>query len=132
MGAVAFTVTKRVDAIRITLPAGDLTDGDGKPLRGVPLRHGGAWSILVDLATGQIHGWPAGRALRVCAKVCDAGFYHLLSEGFEVARLHGYVPNGVVPGDCGDYVDLHIDAAGRITNWPAEIDLSEFDDSEED
>ena len=39
--------------------------------------------------------------------------------------VQDYVPHGVVPGEYGDYVILKIDK-GRIVNWPAKPDVSEF------
>lgn len=131
-----FTVTKRVavDAVGLAIPLDDIHDGEGKPVKGLPLRKRGSsvWSIVIDLATGQIKGWPAGKPRRVCAKVVDAGTYFLLSGGREVARLEGYVPQPI-PGMGDKYIDLDVDATGRVTNWddPADVDLSAFDDSEE-
>lgn len=37
-----------------------------------------------------------------------------------------YVPNGIVPGEYGDYIDLKINADGIITNWPKNPDCSKF------
>lgn len=85
------------------------------------------WRAKVDIDTGVIEGWPQGEARKMFVKVCDAGIYTLLdAAGNELARLDGYVPHGVVPGEYGDYVSLAIDETGRITNWPKNPDVSEF------
>ena len=81
--------------------------------------------MLID--TGVIEGWPCGQKRHMHVKVCDEGLYTLYdAEGHQVARLDGYVPHGVVPGEYGDYVILDIDENGTITNWPKQPDISEF------
>lgn len=87
-----------------------------------------AWVASVDIDTGAIAGWPQGDKRNMHVKVCDAGTYRLIdSEGNEVAaRVNDYVPNGVVPGSYGDYVELEIDENGIITNWPKHPDISGF------
>jgi len=85
------------------------------------------WAAVVDIDTGIIASWPQGIARKMHVKVCDAGLYTLFdADGNSVARIDGYVPHGVVPGSYGDYVELTIDENGKITNWPAKPDISEF------
>lgn len=92
-----------------------------------------SWVALVDIDTGAITGWPKGDKRSMHVKVCDAGFYKLInSDGELIATKCGYVPNGVVPGAYGDYVELEIDENGIITNWPKNPDISEFFREEED
>jgi len=88
------------------------------------------WQARVDIDTGVIEGWPQGDAREMNVKVCDQGRYTLLdADSKEVARIiDDYVPNGVVPGEYGDYVELSIDETGRITNWPEKPDVSAFFD----
>lgn len=87
------------------------------------------WRAKVDIDTGIIQEWPQGDAREMFVKVCDAGIYSLIdAQDNEVAKLDGYVPHGVVPGEYGDYVSLVIDENGRITNWPKSPDVSEFFD----
>lgn len=56
----------------------------------------------------------------VYVKACDQGHYTLLDEGGNIIgeRSDDYVPNKVIPGDYGDYIDLRIDLeTGQIDNW---------------
>lgn len=127
---VKITVNRPVELelakIRVTLP---VRYGDEDIPDDFPLRHGDQWNAVIDLETGIIEGWPAGRAGKLSMKVCDEGVYELLGpDGFAVSRLQDYVPD-VVPGDFGDYVNLEIDSTGRITNWEfpeRASDLTEF------
>ena len=93
-----------------------------------PLRFGDVWNVFVEIDTGCIPGWPVGQAGKLSMKVCDRGTYELLDANMEqIAVLESnYVPHGVVPGRYGDYIELNIDANGRITNWPKRVDVSEF------
>ena len=53
--------------------------------------------------------------------------YVLYSNEEKVAtREDDYVPNAVIPGEWGDYIDLQIAADGTITNWPKKPDVSAF------
>ena len=89
------------------------------------------WKCSVIVDTGQIEGWPVGDARTLHIKVCDAGLYTLYdSEGNGVAVIDGYVPNGLVPGSYGDYIEMDIDENGIITNWPKRPDLSDFFEDE--
>lgn len=93
-----------------------------------PMRDGDMWIAEVDVDTGQIFNWPEGRSGVVHMKVCDCGTYRLFdADGKEVAAIEGdYVPNRVVPGQYGDYIDLQINGSGVITNWPKNPDFSDF------
>lgn len=93
-----------------------------------PLRVGDAWKAIVDIDTGMIHDWPVGQAGELSMKVCDQGTYQLLDENMILIAFieDDYVPHGVVPGRYGDYIELNIDATGRIANWPKRVDVSEF------
>lgn len=89
-----------------------------------------SWVAYVDVDTGKIKDWPQGDAREMHVKVCDAGTYRLFDdEGVAVAAIiNNYVPNGIVPGSYGDYVELKIDETGTITNWPKSPDISKFFD----
>lgn len=94
----------------------------------MPLRVGDDWKPIIDLETGIIRDWPAGKTASVHYKVCDAGVYHLLNEeGETVLTKEGYVPSILSPGGSGygDYVIMDIDENGKIDGW--EVDLSDFD-----
>lgn len=92
-----------------------------------------AWVAKIDIDTGKIHDWPQGEVREMFCKVCDAGIYSLFDEkGCQLAEISGYVPNGIVPGEYGDYVDLKINADGVITNWPKHPDISAFFGDDED
>jgi len=93
-----------------------------------------AWVAKVDIDTGRIEGWPTGDVRSMHVKVCDAGSYYLTDEAGEVvaSRVNDYVPNGVVPGSYGDYVELEIDGDGIITNWPKHPDISGFFNKDSD
>lgn len=101
-----------------------------------PHRSNNSWSVTIDIDSGQILEWPSGEELDLYMKVCDLGFYNLLNPNREsVASIeNGYVPHGLVPGECGDYIDLKISPTGLITNWPKpdEIDLGAFFGEDED
>lgn len=118
--------TVEVDAIRISL-GGRAFDDPSEDWSGLPLfdAEKGEWTVDVDLATGRIKGWPGG-AFDLFTKICDEGIYTLLQGDAEIVAIAGYVPNGVVPGEDGDYVEMKIAADGTITNWPRNPDLSKF------
>ena len=85
------------------------------------------WRVTVEIDTGYIHGWPKGEPREMHVKVCDEGIYTLQDkEGNDLAQIAGYVPNDVVPGSYGDYIELTIDENGVITNWPKNPDISRF------
>lgn len=97
-----------------------------------PLRNGDMWSAKVEMDSGKIIDWPADPRFQECRldmKVCDSGRYTLYTlygdHWDKVAELQDYVPHGVVPGEYGDYVELHI-KNGVIVNWPRNPDLSTF------
>ena len=93
----------------------------------IPLRDGERWRLKIDLSTGTIDGWPEGVTAQTHYKVCDDGIYSLIgSDGAEVAKKDGYVPDMLSPNGrgYGDYVILDIGPDGVIAGW--EADLSYF------
>lgn len=97
-----------------------------------PLLNGENWKATVMVGSGQILDWPEGEEREMYCKVCDAGTYTLLDDqGEEVATINGYVPNGIVPGEYGDYVHLKISGDGVITNWPEHPRIDEFFEDDE-
>lgn len=99
-----------------------------------PLRDGDMWKGTVEINTGKILDWPVGKSGDMYMKVCDEGSYYLLdAEGKEVLSIEGnYVPNNLIPGEFGDYIELNIDKNGIITNWPKRPSLEDFKINEED
>lgn len=96
-----------------------------------PHREGDRWKATIDVETGQIQDWPQGKTGSFDMKVYDEGTYTLIDqEGNEVAKIdEDYVPNGLVPGSYGDYVEMEINKDGIVTNWPTHPSFHEFDDS---
>lgn len=93
-----------------------------------PGRTGDILEMTIDLDKHRIDNWPKGRTEEVYMKVVDEGFYYLLdTEGNEIAAIEqDYVPNGLIPGEYGDYIELNIDETGTITNWPKNPDTRQF------
>lgn len=92
-----------------------------------PMRNGDIWAAMIEVDTGEIVGWPKGQEGSFYMKVCDSGSYELLDAGMTtLAKLEDYVPNDLIPGEYGDYVDLKINKEGIITNWPKNPSVSEF------
>jgi len=125
-----------VTHIKITLP---VNYGEEDIPNDFPLRKGDMWQAMVNIDTGKIENWPEHPRFQECSlhmKVCDGGTYTLYSY-FEdhwdkvSKREQEYVPNGVVPGTYGDYVELDI-KNGIITNWPKKPDLRAFFEMEDD
>ena len=97
-----------------------------------PMRSGNMWNATIDIETGKIFDWPQGKSGDLYMKVCDEGSYYLLDENDEeILSIEGdYVPNKLIPGTYGDYIDLKIDSTGTITNWysDSEISIEDFED----
>ena len=91
-------------------------DTDGTLIYG---REGDIWKVRINLATGEIEGWPQGTEASVHYKVCDQGCYWLAdADGRRLAKwLSDYVPNDFLcHGDSGygDYIILDIGPDGKI------------------
>lgn len=99
-----------------------------------PLRDGDMWRATIDIDTGVIKDWPQGKSGDMYLKVCDEGIYEIFDENYSsIGKLdQEYVPNELVPGEYGDYVDFKIDENGKITNWYSSPDVSEFFRDEDD
>lgn len=94
-----------------------------------PMRNGDVWEAVIDIENKKIVNWPTGEKLSFFMKVCDEGIYTLHDEYMnEVAKIIGYVPNKLLPGEYGDYLALEIDEDGSILNWMSHADLSNFED----
>lgn len=93
-----------------------------------PGRSGDIWKAEIEIETGKIRNWPAGRSEKMHLTVKDCGTYVLINaEGKAVARRDAdYVPHGVVPGNYGDVIRLDIAEDGTVTNWPRRPDVKDF------
>jgi hypothetical protein len=118
--------TVSVKYVRIIIPVGH--GKDNLPL----LKTGGIWDVTIELETGIILDWPKGEARNIFEKVTDKGTYYLIDECLNTvfSISHNYVPHGIVPGDCGDYINLQINETGKVTNWPTSLDFGDFLDKE--
>lgn len=94
----------------------------------LPGKQGETWAATINIDTGIIEDWKYHRPFELREKVVDMGVYRLLTpEGEVIARLEQeYVPNKLIPGEFGDYVELDISPDGKITNWPRNPSLQEF------
>lgn len=99
-----------------------------------PLRQDDTWEAIIDLDTHQIENWPQGKSGSFQMKVCDEGSYYLLDENKAVVAgiVEYYVPNDIIPGKYGDYINMNIDKTGKVTNMPNPLDHSDFFRNEED
>lgn len=97
----------------------------------VPLRAGDRWCPVIELETGQIHGWPAGTTADIHYKVCDDGEYWLgaTPKSKTLKRKGHYVPSDLFNDDgCGDYIIMTIGADGKIEGWKKpELDGSDYE-----
>jgi hypothetical protein len=125
-------IQKEVDIKKVRVSVAVRYDEEDIP-NDFPMRSGNMWNATIDIETGKILDWPQGKSGNLHMKVCDEGSYYLLDENDEeVLSIEGdYVPNGLIPGTYGDYIDLKIDSTGTITNWYSEskISISDFEDN---
>jgi len=99
-----------------------------------PLRVGDRWKAFIDLKTGQISDWPKGKSGNLYMKVVDEGTYTLWDDDGKVVKKieDCYVPNTLIPGEYGDYIDLKINDEGIITNWKKTLSFEDFEDLDND
>jgi hypothetical protein len=131
-----FTVTRPIELdiafVRISIPVRDEPVEEGGMLPNFPFRRGNTWTATIAIEGGRIQNWAAPGTFQLFEKVVDEGTYELLDgAGKVLAKIENdYVPNRVVPGEYGDYVDLEI-VDGVITNWPEQPNPAEFFKEEE-
>lgn len=96
-----------------------------------PLRRGDMWSATIDIDNGKILNWPDGEKAHLNVKVCDNGSYYLLDENSDIilSLENEYVPNKILPGSYGDYINIHINEFGTITNWYSSPSISDFEEN---
>lgn len=88
----------------------------------------GELDLLIEVDTGKVVSWQGDDPVSIYDKVRDGGVYTLFdSNGKEVQKIHNYsVPNKLIPGEYGDYIDLNISADGIVTNWPKNPSVIDF------
>jgi len=96
-----------------------------------PFRDGDMWNVKIDVEKQSIIGWPSGITGGFYMKICDQGTYTLFDEDdHEVACIqNNYVPNALLPGEYGDYLEMIIDDNGLITNWLSDANFSNFSEA---
>ena len=93
-----------------------------------PSRNGDIWNVTINVDNGRISNWDGTTKLTFETKICDTGTYTLVdTDGKTVATIYNdYVPNNLIPGEYGDYINLEIDEGGYITNWPKKPNFCDF------
>jgi hypothetical protein len=95
-----------------------------------PNRTGDKWEATIEIDSGKVIDWKGdGADYAMEMKVVDNGCYYLLSPDGSLisSKVADYVPNNLIPGSYGDYVELKI-SNGVITNWITMPSLSDFAD----
>ena len=104
-------------------------DAPDFPLRPEHIEGATYTKITVDIKTAKVMNWTdeCGYYELFCKPV-DSGIYIIRAEdGKELDRIEeDYVPNKLVPGEWGDYIDLTISKSGYVTNWHNKPSLDEF------
>ena len=120
-------VEKEVDIthVEVTIP---IIYGEEDIPNDFPSRNSDIWNVTINIDNGRILNWDGTTKLKFEMKVCDIGTYVLVdTDGKTVASIYNdYVPNNLIPGEYGDYIDLEIDEKGYITNWPKEPNFCDF------
>jgi len=95
-----------------------------------PFRNGNLWNVLIDIDEHRIIEWPKGVSHELFMKICDEGCYYLMDSDRNIikSKEQEYVPNNLLPGEYGDYLDFVIDESGYITNWLDDANFRDFDD----
>jgi len=121
------TIQKEVDIRYIKVEVAVRYEEENIP-NDFPLREGDTWVATIDIDNASIIAWPKGSVGRLSMKVCDEGTYTLFDQNFDEIKTlkNDYVPNSLLPGSYGDYIDLQIDEKGKITNWLASPNFSNF------
>lgn len=124
---IEITATKQVNVQYIKLSVPVRYDDEDMPYD-FPLRNGDIWEAIINLDNNQIENWPQGKSGSFSMKVCDEGSYFLLDENKAVIAeiIENYVPNDVIPGEYGDYVNMNIDETGKVVNMPTKLNFDRF------
>ncbi len=121
-------ITIHVDALRIVV---SVTDDDIKAEccpADMPGLEGGKLTLVIDLDTKRVRGWPAGRAAETYLKPRDEGNYYLLSKETVILAREGSPVPDLRPGEHDDdYLILQISTDGTVLHW--DFDADEVQDS---
>jgi len=99
-----------------------------------PNRTGDKWEATIEIDSGKVIDWKGDSAdYAMEMKVADEGCYYLLSPDGSLisSKVADYVPNNLIPGSYGDYVELKI-SNGVITNWIKHPKLCDFEEFRHD
>ena len=119
-------VKKEIEIKYVKLSVGVRHDNEDMPYK-FPFRKADRWCPTIDIDKGQIIDWELGVSIDLHMKVCDDGFYYLMDENKKVVfSIDDYVPNKLIPGSYGDYIEMKIDESGIITNWNINANLNDF------
>lgn len=106
----------------------DTENGDN-----VPCKQGDSWCPEIDVATGVIENWEAGKTAAIHYKVTDCCGWELLDQNNIVvmSQVDGYVPETLSPAErgYGDYIIMNISENGQIDKW--RFDIDDFQGDEE-
>lgn len=93
-----------------------------------PFLFGNTWCPVININTGQICNFVAqNKETALYIKASDNGEYGLHSKNMKcLRRFRGYVPNKLLPGEFGDYIELNVNETGLITNWLKEPCIDEL------
>ena len=85
----------------------------------------------IDLREKKLKDWDENNGyLHVWAKVRDEGTYTLYDKDMKpLWQIQGYVPSALIPPydmGFGDYLELTIEADGKLPEWQKAPDLSDF------
>lgn len=84
------------------------------------------WCPEIDVTTGVIKNWEAGKTAAIHYKVTDCCGWELLDQNNNVvmSQVDGYVPETLSPAErgYGDYIIMNISENGQIDKWCFDID----------
>jgi len=87
----------------------------------IPCKVGDLWCPEIDIDSGIITNWEAGKTAEIHYKVCDGCGWELLDDKGEVVLSEddGYVPDTLCPKESGygDYIIMDIASHGKIQDW---------------
>ena len=122
---VTFNYEVKYVGVTVDLKYEDELHQEGVPYK---LPSGSLWSAVIDIDEKKFLNWPVKKPWKFEFKPRDSGTYILYTpELLEVARLdQEYVPNSLLPGEYGDYLEFDVDENGYILNWLKNPNFDDF------